>query len=71
MLMQFNYGLLMSDGYHTGPYKVLNVVNDQGLTQSLVHEYRPTERTRHYFYWQTKYALNSLEQQDVKSWCYR
>jgi hypothetical protein len=59
MLMQFNYGLSMSDGYHTDPFKVLSVVNDQGLTQSLVHEDRPTERTRHNFYWQTKYALDS------------
>lgn len=59
MLMQFNYGLSMSDGYHTDPFKVLSVVNDQGLTQTLVHEDRPTERTRHSFYWQTKYALDN------------
>jgi len=59
MLMQFNYGFSMSDGYHTDPFKVLSVVNDQGLTQALVHEDRPTERTRHNFYWQTKYALDN------------
>ena len=59
MLMQFNYGYSTSDGYHTDPFKVLSVVNDQGLTQSLVHEGRPTERTRQSFYWQTKYALDS------------
>lgn len=59
MLMQFNYGYSMSDGYHTDPFKVLSVVNSQGLTQSLVHEDRPTERTRHSFYWQTKYALDT------------
>jgi hypothetical protein len=58
MLMQFNYGFSMSDGYHTDPFKVLSVVNDQGLTQSLLHEDRPTERTRHSFYWETKYALD-------------
>jgi hypothetical protein len=33
----------MSDGYHTDPFKVLSVVNDQGLTQSLVHKDRPTQ----------------------------
>lgn len=59
MLMQFNYGYSTSDGYHTDPFKVLSIVNDQGVTQSLVHEDRPTERTRHSFYWQTKYALDS------------
>lgn len=59
MLMQFNYGYAVSDGYHTDPFKVLSVVNDQGLTESLVHENRPTKRTRHSFYWQTKYALDN------------
>jgi hypothetical protein len=59
MLMRFNYGYSMSDGYHSDPFKVLSVVNDQGLTQSLVYEDRPTERTRQSFYWQTKYALDS------------
>lgn len=59
MLMQFNYGYATSDGYHTDPFKVLSVVNDQGLTQSLLHENRPTKRSRHSFYWQTKYALDT------------
>ena len=59
MLMQFNYGYSMSDGYHTDPFKVLSVVNDQGLTQQLVHENRPGERSRHSFYWQTKYAMDN------------
>ncbi|MEP1446455.1 MAG: DUF3570 domain-containing protein [Paraglaciecola sp.] len=58
MLVQFNYGLSTSDGYHTDPFKVLSVIDDQGLTKSLVYEERPTERTRHSFYWQTKYALD-------------
>ena len=59
MLMQFNYGYSMSDGYHTDPFKVLSVVNEQGLTQDLVHEERPDERSRHNFYWQTKYAMDN------------
>jgi len=59
MLMQFNYGYSMSDGYHTDPFKVLSVVNEQGLTQDLVHEQRPDERSRHNFYWQTKYAMDN------------
>ncbi|MFT4993428.1 MAG: hypothetical protein ACI965_000447 [Paraglaciecola sp.] len=58
MLMQFNYGFSMSDGYHTDPFKVLSVVNSEGLTQDLVHESRPDERSRHNFYWQTKYAMD-------------
>jgi hypothetical protein len=59
MLMQFNYGYSMSDGYHTDPFKVLSVVDSQGLTQTLLHENRPDERSRHNFYWQTKYAMDN------------
>lgn len=59
MLMQFNYGHSVSDGYHTDPFKVLSVLNEQGLTQSLVYEDRPAQRTRQSFYWQTKYALDN------------
>lgn len=58
MLMQFNYGYAVSDGYHTDPFKVLSVVNELGTTQNLVHENRPDKRTRNSFYWQTKYATN-------------
>jgi hypothetical protein len=58
MLMQFNYGYSVSDGYHTDPFKVLSVVNNQGQTQSLVYENRPDKRARHSFYWQTKSATD-------------
>ncbi|WP_340678486.1 DUF3570 domain-containing protein [Paraglaciecola sp.] len=58
MLMQFNYGLSMVDGYTTDPFKYLSVVNEQGLTQDLRYENRPTQRTRNSFYWQTKYAMD-------------
>jgi hypothetical protein len=58
MLMQFNYGLSMVDGYTTDPFKYLSVVNEQGLTQDLLYENRPTQRTRNSFYWQTKYAMD-------------
>jgi hypothetical protein len=59
MLMQFNYSFSKSDGYHTDPYKLLSVVNGQGLTQDILHESRPEERTKHGFFWQTKYALDN------------
>lgn len=59
MIMQFNYGYSVVDGYTTDPFKVLSVVNPQGLTQDLVYEGRPDKRTKHNFYWQTKYAMDS------------
>lgn len=58
MLMQFNYGMSTVDGYTTDPFKYLSLVDDQGLTQSLIYEKRPEQRTRQSFYWQTKYALD-------------
>lgn len=57
-IMQFNYGFSVVDGYITDPFKVLSVVNDQGLTQDLVYENRPDKRNKHNFYWQTKYATD-------------
>ena len=59
LIMQFNYGFSVVKGYTTDPFKVLSVVNQQGLTQELVYENRPDERTKHNFYWQTKYAMDS------------
>ncbi|WJG09268.1 DUF3570 domain-containing protein [Aliiglaciecola sp. LCG003] len=59
MLMQLNYSFSTSDGYHNDPYKVLSVVNQQGLTQDILHESRPTERSKHSVYLQSKYALDS------------
>ncbi|MFS1704086.1 DUF3570 domain-containing protein [Alteromonas sp. AMM-1] len=59
MLMQFNYGLSIVDGYTTDPYKVLSVINTNGVTQDIVYENRPDSRTKHSFFWQTKYALDN------------
>jgi len=59
MLMQFNLGYSMVDGYSTDPYKVLSVVNGLGLTQQLLYENRPDKRAKTFAFWQTKYALNN------------
>lgn len=59
MLMQFNYGLSLVDGYTNDPYKVLSVVDAGGVTQDVVYENRPDKRTKHSFFWQTKYALDN------------
>lgn len=59
MLMQFNYGLSVVDGYMTDPYKLVSVVDGAGMTQDVIYEGRPDSRTKHSFFWQTKYALDS------------
>ncbi|WP_428982849.1 DUF3570 domain-containing protein [Paraglaciecola aquimarina] len=64
MLMQFNYGYSVSNGYQTDPFKVLSLVDTLGQTQSLLYENRPEKRTRHSIYWQTKFAT-SLGVSDV------
>jgi len=53
-LMQFNYGLAVSNGYHTDPYKIVSVVDDNGglipangLNGTYLYESRPDARTKH------------------------
>ncbi len=59
MIMQWNYSLSSSNGYHTDPYKLLSVVDGvTGLPQDYLYESRPDSRTRHSLFWQTKYHLN-------------
>lgn len=60
MLLQFNYSLSRSDGYQTDPFKMLSVVDTDGLSQRHVYENRPQERTKHSFYWQTKYHFDQV-----------
>ena len=68
MIMQWNYSLSSSSGYHTDPYKLLSVVdNVTGLPQDYLYESRPDSRTRHSLFWQTKYHLT----EDVIDLSYR
>jgi hypothetical protein len=59
MLMQFNYGFSYSDGYLNDPFKILSVVNTNGLTQDLVYESRPDSKTQHTFFGLMKYHLDN------------
>lgn len=59
MLMQFNYSYSMVDGYLSDPFKVLSVVNQQGLTQDLVYENRPDERVKQSAFVQAKYHFTN------------
>ncbi|MFT4925312.1 MAG: hypothetical protein ACI8WB_001404 [Phenylobacterium sp.] len=58
-IMQFNYSYSTSDGYLTDPFKVVTVVNAQGLAQDHLYENRPDKRTKQSFFWQTKYHFDS------------
>lgn len=66
-IMQFNYSLSSSTGYLTDPYKLLSVIDsttgntavDGSGAPIYVYEQRPDSRTKHAFFWQTKYMLES------------
>lgn len=60
MLMQFNYSYSVVDGYLTDPFKVLSVVDNNGITQDLVYEKRPDTRTKHSVFVQSKYHFDSV-----------
>ena len=59
MLMQFNYGHSESNGYLTDPYKILSVLDSNGVTQDYLYENRPRSRTKDSFYVMTKYHLDN------------
>jgi hypothetical protein len=57
-IMQLNYHLSASSGYHNDPYKIVTVY-DPGTT--VVHDYlyesRPDSRTKNSIYWENRYHL--------------
>lgn len=58
-LMQLNYSLSHSTGYHSDPYKLLSRVDGTtGNTIDYVFENRPDTRTRHSLYWLTRYHFS-------------
>lgn len=56
---QLNLNLGQGSGYHTDPYKLLSVVDGNGLLTGdrYVHEKRPDSRRRTSLYWQHKLAI--------------
>ncbi len=58
-LLQGNYGLSTVSGYLTDPYKVLSVVDANGVSEDIRYESRPDSRLKHSFYLMTKGALDS------------
>lgn len=55
MIMQFNYSYSMVDGYLTDPFKVVSVVNTNGITQDNIYESRPDSRAKQTLYAQSMY----------------
>ncbi len=57
-LMQFNYSLSQSSGYHTDPFKLISQVDGSGETTGYVYENRPDTRMKHSLFWLTRYHLS-------------
>ncbi|GHE77277.1 DUF3570 domain-containing protein [Thalassotalea profundi] len=59
MLVQLNYSYSASSGYMTDPFKVLSVVDQQGISQTYLYENRPDSRKKHAFFGQVKYHFDT------------
>lgn len=59
VVMQLNYSYAQVDGYQTDPFKLVSVVNSDGVVQRTLYESRPDNRSKHALYWQTKAYLGA------------
>ncbi|GAA6171795.1 DUF3570 domain-containing protein [Colwellia sp. KU-HH00111] len=59
MLMQFNYSYSTVDGYLTDPFKILSVVNNDGIAQDYRYESRPDSRIKQSLYAQSLYHFDN------------
>lgn len=59
MLMQLNYSYSMVDGYLTDPFKIISVVNQDGVAQDYVYESRPDSRVKQSLYLQSLYHFDT------------
>ena len=59
-IMQFNYGLGHSAGYHNDPYKIVSIISDDiGKPLDYLFESRPESRMKHSLYWETKHHFEN------------
>ena len=71
-LMQFNLAVSQSDGYLNDPFKIVSVVDDDGINPETdgrpvyyVYESRPDSRTKTSFYWDTKHHFSWEDTLDI------
>ncbi|WP_076418372.1 DUF3570 domain-containing protein [Colwellia sp. UCD-KL20] len=58
-IMQFNYSYSQVDGYLTDPFKVVSLVNSNGISEKQLYENRPDKRVKNSIFWQTKHHFLS------------
>jgi hypothetical protein len=58
MITAFNYSYSMVDGYLTDPFKIISVLNNEGIAQDYIYENRPDTRVKQSTFMQAKYHFN-------------
>ena len=60
MVTQFNYSHSIVAGYLTDPFKILTLININGIAQDYLYENRPDERIKQSVFAQTKYHFDEI-----------
>ncbi|MBA6302972.1 DUF3570 domain-containing protein [Colwellia sp. MB02u-14] len=58
MVTQLNYSYSVVDGYLTDPFKILSLLDSNGIAQDYLYENRPDKRTKQSVFAQTKYHFD-------------
>lgn len=58
MITAFNYSYSMVDGYLTDPFKIVSVLNEEGMAQDYIYENRPDSRIKQSTFMQAKYHFD-------------
>jgi hypothetical protein len=71
MITAFNYSYSMVDGYLTDPFKVVSVLNNDGIAQDYIYENRPDSRIKQSTFMQAKYHFDDSLLNTVADVSYR
>ncbi|PKI17899.1 DUF3570 domain-containing protein [Colwellia sp. 12G3] len=71
MITAFNYSYSMVDGYLTDPFKVVSVLNNEGIAQDYIYENRPDSRVKQSTFMQAKYHFDDSLLNTVADVSYR
>lgn len=71
MISQFNYSYSMVSGYLTDPFKVVSVLDNEGIAQDYIYEHRPDSRNKQSIFAQTKYHFTPSLRNSVVDLSYR
>ncbi|PKG84674.1 hypothetical protein CXF85_07880 [Colwellia sp. 75C3] len=71
MITAFNYSYSMVDGYLTDPFKVVSVLNSDGIAQDYIYENRPDSRVKQSTFMQAKYHFDDSLLNTVADVSYR